>query len=207
MRYQNMVNPVIHFFSVRTADRSAIFQADILVPPLFAMVRTSHLPTTLRASALSLLGLCVNTSPIALLPYVEELFEAFVDLLRIEAVPISQKPKSSGVPKEPQQDGEDTEQPAAPPAPTADAQATATNSKLPPLRRAALHFLSLLTRAFTTHILESSTIIYNISDATIKRARTTIAYVAAVDEDNVVRVMARETLEGLDRLSSALVGL
>lgn len=205
MRYQNMVNPANPFSSERTAERSAIFQADILVPPLFAMVRTSHLPTTLRVSALSLLGLCVNTSPIALLLYVEDLLEAFVDLLRIEAVPISQRPRSSSAPKEPQQD--DTMQPPTASAPTGDIQPTATNSKLPPLRRAALHFLSLLTRAFTTHLLESSTVIYNISDATTKRARTTVAYVAAVDEDNVVRVMAKETLQGLDRLSSALVGL
>ncbi|KAH8105986.1 hypothetical protein BXZ70DRAFT_886180 [Cristinia sonorae] len=180
--------------------------ADVLVPSLFAMVATTHLPTPLRVSALSLLAQCVNTSPIALLPYSEDIFEAIVDLLHVESVPMTRGPPKPAESRSriPAEDGDKSNVPNAP---LMDNQPTAANPKFPPLRRAALHFLSLLTRVFTSQILESSSISYTIPNNTIKRARITVGYVAVVDEDNIVRVMADETLEGLNRLSSALLGL
>ena len=188
--------------------------ADILVPSLFAVVRAAHLPTPLRVSALSLLAQCVNTSPIALLPYSEDVFEALVDLLRVEMVPMFQKTSKtlheshptlpeSASPKEKREHKETSAS-----TPTMDSQPTVANPKFPPLRRAALHFLSLLTRAFTSQILESSSLgTFVIPDAAMKRARNVIGYIAVADEDSVVRVMAGETLEGLERLSGALLGL
>ncbi|THH29131.1 hypothetical protein EUX98_g5057 [Antrodiella citrinella] len=183
--------------------------ADVLVPSLFAMVRMAHLPTPLRVSALSLLAQSVNTSPIALLPYREDLLEALIDLLRVETVPMSQKPsKKSDQKLAEDTDGVDDSDTSTAPSATMDSQPTIANSKFPPLRRAALHFMSLLTRAFTSQILESSSLAtYTIPDTTLKRARTTLGYVAVMDEDSIVRVMAGEALEGVDRLSGALIGL
>ena len=40
----------------------------------------------------------------------------------------------------------------------------------------------------------------------ITRAGTTLGYVASADEDAMVMVMAREAREGLEQLSSALLG-
>ena len=41
----------------------------------------------------------------------------------------------------------------------------------------------------------------------MERTRTTLGYVAAADADNVVRVMAREAVEGLDQLVEAILGV
>lgn len=126
-----------------------------------------------------------------------------VDLLQVETVPAAPRVKKAPV------EEEDEIEKSEPPTPaTMDAQPTSTNSKFPPLRRAALHFLSLLIQACTARLYESS-------DGTdmvfppqlVRRAKTTLGYVAATDEDAVVRVMARETLEGLDRLAEAMMGM
>jgi len=45
------------------------------------------------------------------------------------------------------------------------------------------------------------------SGSQIKRIKVTLAYVGSTDKDNVVRVMAREAIEGLDQLSEAIMGL
>ncbi|KAJ6539322.1 hypothetical protein B0H19DRAFT_961303 [Mycena capillaripes] len=152
---------------------------DILVPPLFHVVRSSQVPTTLRTSALSLLAECENTCPLALIPYVTDLSEAMVDLLQIES--------STTIPTE-----------------SEDANPISANSKLPPFRRAALHFLGLLIRETTRQIYDSSLI--EFSSRLLKRIRTTLAYVSATDGDRVVRVMAREAVEGLSELEEAMVG-
>ncbi|KAJ7682824.1 hypothetical protein DFH06DRAFT_306273 [Mycena polygramma] len=152
---------------------------DILVPPLFNVVRSSQAPTTLRTSALSLLAECENTCSLALTPYVTDLSEAMVDLLQIET--------SSTTPTE----SEDTNPISADP-------------KLPPFRRAALHFLGLLIRETTKQIYDASQI--EFSNRLFKRMRTTLAYVSATDGDMVVRVMAREVGEGLSELEEARLG-
>ena len=86
------------------------------------------------------------------------------------------------------------------------------NSKFPPLRRAALHFLALLIQACTARAYEAgsaggSGALVLFPPALMTRMRTTLGYVAATDADDVVRVLAREAVEGLDQLTEAIVGL
>ncbi|KAJ7179134.1 hypothetical protein C8R46DRAFT_1187560 [Mycena filopes] len=152
---------------------------DILVPPLFHVVRSAQIPTTLRTSALSLLAECENTCSLALIPYVTDLSEAMIDLLQIES--------SSNISTE-----------------SEDNNPVSANSKLPPFRRAALHFLGLLIRESTRQIYESARI--EFSSRSFKRIRTTLSYVAATDGDMVVRVMAREAVEALAELQEAMLG-
>jgi hypothetical protein len=130
---------------------------DILVPRLFAVVRSSDIPTTLRTSSLSLLSTCVNTFPLAMLPYVEDLSSAMIDLLQIESVPFAHdhKPsiKTPTNPREndsePLEDSEPSEE-----LQTMDSNPTSKNPKFPPLRRAAIHFLSLLIQAATRQLYD-----------------------------------------------------
>ncbi|OBZ76096.1 hypothetical protein A0H81_03253 [Grifola frondosa] len=174
--------------------------AGLVVPPLFQLVRTSHLPTVLRVSAISLLAQVAKTNSLAILPYAIDLSEAMIDLLQIESVPASQRHKPPPV-------DSGSEQEVVPPA-TMDFQPTSANSKFPPLRRAALHFLSLLVNACTTRLYESGDAgEFALPPRLVKRAKITLGYVSTTDEDTVVRVMARETLEGLDQLTEAIIGL
>jgi hypothetical protein len=78
---------------------------------------------------------------------------------------------------------------------------TSMDSKLPPFRRAALHFLGLLIRETTKQLYESSHV--EFSGILLRRIKTTLAYVASTDGDAVVRVMAREAVEGLRDLEEA----
>ncbi|KAJ7507767.1 hypothetical protein B0H11DRAFT_2314195 [Mycena galericulata] len=152
---------------------------DILVPPLFHLVRSSQVPTTLRTSALSLLAECENTCPLALTSYAVDLSEAMVDLLQIEST------RKTSVESE-------------------DSNPTSTDSKLPSFRRAALHFLGFLIRETTRQIYDSSDT--ELSGRLLKRIRTILTYVSVTDADMVVRVMAREAIEGLAELEEARLG-
>ncbi|EMD40865.1 hypothetical protein CERSUDRAFT_91616 [Gelatoporia subvermispora B] len=190
--------------------------AHLLVPPLFAVVRTSHFPTPLRTSAISLLAQCAQTSLLALIPYAADLTEGMIDLLQVETVRPAPRPKTSApkatvedVPDDLEQDSDAESEPTDPEPPaTMDAQPTSTNTKFPPLRRAALHFLSLLIRATIKHIYDSDGEEIDIIPVrTVKRAKTTLGYIAVTDEDTVVRVMAREAAEELDQLAEAVAGL
>jgi len=151
-----------------------------------------------------------------------------VDLLQLESVPTVSPP-----PKQPikssrtydQRSGNDftktkaeeihegdeqdvTTGPTSQPSPlTMDTHPTLANSKFPPLRRAALHFLALLIRACISRVYSTGRTGMLIPDAYIARAKTTLGYVASTDEDAVARVMAREAREGLGQLSDALLGL
>ncbi|KII94758.1 hypothetical protein PLICRDRAFT_33568 [Plicaturopsis crispa FD-325 SS-3] len=176
---------------IRRCGNALSIYVDILVPPLFAVVRSSNVPTTLRTSALSLLAECVHTNALALLPYTTELFGAMIDLLQIETVP-----SARDAPKQNEEE--------APP--SMDSQPTSTNSKFPPLRRAALHFLTLLLRTCIAQAYETSAPPM-FSDGSADRAKTTLTYVAATDADDVVRVMAREAAEELEDLHRAMLGL
>ena len=142
-----------------------------------------------------------------------DLAEAMVDLLQVESVPASQRaagPRSEADSEAKRQSNEaagaETDPPK--PHPTMDSQPTSTNTKFPPLRRAALHFLALLIQACTTRIYETGdTERFLLPPDVMRRAKTTLGYTAAADADDVVRVMARETAEGLDQLAEAVLGL
>ncbi|KAG9219333.1 hypothetical protein CCMSSC00406_0001743 [Pleurotus cornucopiae] len=179
----------------RCGDALGIY-VDTLVPPIFHVFRSSHLPTTLRTSALSLLTECENTYSLALIPYTVDLADSMIDLLQLESVSNTQPPK----PTKPEQD--------VPPEPqrshdTMDDQPTSTNTKFPPLRRAALHFLAILARATTKLVYDGVLERQPFPPRLIQRVKTTLAYVASVDKDNIVRVMAREAGEYLAQLEQA----
>jgi hypothetical protein len=177
---------------------------DILVPRLFAIARSSDIPTTLRTSSLSLLSTCVNTFPLAMLPYVEDLSTAMIDLLQIESVPFAHDHKSK-IKTPTNNDSEDSE-------PTEESQSmdsnpTSKNSKFPPLRRAAIHFLSLLIQAATRQLYDrpGTDVSVMFSRILFDRLKVTLGYVSSSDVDGVVRLMAREATEGLTQLQQAIL--
>ncbi|KAI0036174.1 hypothetical protein K488DRAFT_41568 [Vararia minispora EC-137] len=178
---------------IRRCGRVLPEYASLLVPPLFAIVRTSHLPTTLRTSALSLLGQCADTSDLALLPYIADLTDAMVHLLQIETVRIGNDIAEDSI-------GPDD-------VPTMNNAPTATNPKFPPFRRASLHFLALLVRAYTRRAYEDPKATVFLGEFPTERIATTLRYIAGTDADNITRVMARELIEALHDADRAQVGL
>ncbi|KAF8231899.1 hypothetical protein L208DRAFT_1361765 [Tricholoma matsutake] len=179
---------------IRQSGDALSIHADMLVPPLLRTLRSQNVPTVLRMSSISLLAECVKTDTLSMLPYLSDLGNTIVDLLQLETV--STNPRSS-------EKGDDT----ADQAPTMDSNPTSTNSKFPPFRRAAVHFLSLLFRETTKQIYESSFGGSVLPDGFIRIAKTTLSYVASTDQDTLVRVMAREAGEGLQKMQQAMIGL
>ena len=180
---------------------------DILVPRLFAIARSSDIPTTLRTSSLSLLSTCVNTFPLAMLPYVEDLSTAMIDLLQIESVPFTHDHKSkiktpTNLRENDSEDSQPTEEPQS-----MDSNPTSKNSKFPPLRRAAIHFLSLLIQAATRQLYDQPGTDLSVMFLRIlfDRLKVTLGYVSSSDVDSVVRLMAREATEGLKQLQQAVL--
>jgi hypothetical protein len=96
-----------------------------------------------------------------------------------------------------------------PPTPNMDHQPTAANPTFPSFRRASLHFLGVLVRAYTRRAYASSESsgMLSVDDFPTRRATTTLAYIAATDADAVVRVMAGEVGDAVHTLERALVGL
>ncbi|ESK92903.1 hypothetical protein Moror_9059 [Moniliophthora roreri MCA 2997] len=154
-----------------------------IVPSLLLVLRSRDSPTTLKTSSLSLLAECQRTYPLVLLPYFVDLSEGILDLLQVETS------RSS-----------DTEA-------VMDDQPTSKNTKFPPLRRAALHFLSLLLKGTTEQIYDSSFGKEVFSKELIQRAKIILSYVSDTDVDTVVKVMGREALEQLAQLERAMIDL
>lgn len=173
-------------------------------------MRSSHLPTALRTSAVSLLALCTNTSSLAVLPWATDLLEAMIDLLQIESVPISQVSKTDTkvLPKD-DANGEVRGNAAkAPKHDSVDFRPTTKDPRIPILRRSALHLLALLIQAFISQIDDpASKSLYVLPGELMRRAKNTVGYIAVTDEDEIVRVMAKEASEGLDSLAEAMLGL
>lgn len=133
-------------------------------------------------SAISLLSECVNTHALALLNYTDNLASAMLDLIQVEtvtvtpyskALPENEKPKRASV--------------------TMDSDLTTRNSKLPPFRRAALHFLTMLIRADISVVVRGSE---------KSRALSILKYITLTDEDTIVRVMSREAADLLEDVDS-----
>jgi hypothetical protein len=167
-----------------------------------------------------------ETNALSLFPYAIDLFGGMIDLLQLEGVPATASPpKQPGEPnpgdwegkgsrktkaednREADEEDEESEPTSQLPPPTMDTQPTVANSKFPPLRRAALHFLALLIRACISRVYGMGSMGILVPGAYLTRASATLGYVASTDEDAVVRIMAREAGEGLEQLSNALVGL
>jgi len=91
--------------------------------------------------------------------------------------------------------------------PTMDDLPTHANPKFPPFRRASLHFVGKLVRAYTRRAHEGEQAPDPFDNSLKKHMLTTLNYVAATDADVVVRVMAREVIEALHGLNRARLGL
>lgn len=170
----------------------ALSSGNVIIPPLLRVVRSPTAPTTLRTSSLSLLADCQNTYALAVLPYLLDLAEGMIDLLQVETT--STTDNTTTIKSE---EGRKS---------TMDDHPTSTNTKFPPLRRAALHFLTLLIRGTTKEIYESYASAGDnarLSVGLTKRMRITLGYISNTDDDMLVRVMAREALEDLAHLELA----
>ncbi|KIK95639.1 hypothetical protein PAXRUDRAFT_826796 [Paxillus rubicundulus Ve08.2h10] len=182
----------------RCGDALSIY-ADNVMPRLISVLRSSYAPTVLRTSAISLLTECVKTSLVAVLGYTTELSTGMIDLLQVEMVPVSQLPS-----REDEAEKTKTEQPKEKEA--LDSTPTAVDSKLPPLRRAALHFWTLLLQQLT-HTVYNGGRVDKLQAPVLRRAKVTLGYISSTDEDGVVRLMAREANEAIDQLHKAMLGM
>lgn len=225
----------------RCGDALGLY-ADTLLPPLLSLLREPRAPVILRTSAISLLSECINTSARVVERCTEEIAEGMLDLVLVEmTVATPTRPIAKVNEKRMEMDAEvSTEYAESEPAPTPrsqperppdplDISPLSASSKVPALRRAALHFLALLMRVLIREAYErggsswsgvqirgiygGQTGAYTsygggpLRQEFMKRARTVLEYITTVDEDTVVRVMAREVGEGLEGLEKALVGL
>jgi len=160
---------------------------DVVVPPLLAIVQNADIPTVLRTSSISLLADCVDTWPLALLPYSQDLCFGFIDLLQVETL------------------GKDTRRPKEA---TIDSNPTLKNSKIPALRRSAIHFLGSYFRAATKLIYDERNLnaITMFPKSLVQKATVTLDYISSTDDDNRVRAMAKEARENIEDLQRAALG-
>ncbi|TFK75938.1 hypothetical protein BDN72DRAFT_891803 [Pluteus cervinus] len=174
--------------TIRRCGSALSIYVDLIVPTLFQISRSSGLPTTIRTSSLSLLADCENASSLALLPYIQDLVNAMVDLLQVESVASKQTHSK-------------TEKP------TMDTEPTFAESKFPPLRRAAIRFLSLVVKDTTQALYDDFCDPSILPQPMVERAKTTLGYLTYADDDQMIRVMAREALEMFEHLQTAQLGL
>ncbi|KAG6378921.1 hypothetical protein JVT61DRAFT_13206 [Boletus reticuloceps] len=184
----------------RCGDALGVY-ADIIVPRLISVFRASYAPTVLRTSAVSLLTQCVTTSTVSVLCYINDLATGMIDLFQVEMVSTVQSPskdddRGTGTRKAQEHDA----------AEALDTKPTVINPKLPPLRRAALHFWTSLLHQLT-HATYDGTMVEGLPATLLRRAKITLGYIAATDEDGIVRVMAREASEAIDQLNKATLGI
>lgn len=172
-------------------------------------MRGSYLPTTLRTSALSLLATIADTADLALLPYAHDIGHSMLDLLQIEGARASVEARGQQHPVSTTTDANLSPIPSSS-IPSMDDQPTPANPTFPPFRRASLHFLGILVRAYTRRAYassDSSVSGMSLDDFPTRRAATTLAYIAATDADAIVRVMAGEVGDAVHTLERAHVGL
>ncbi|GAA5870444.1 hypothetical protein JCM8547_004033 [Rhodosporidiobolus lusitaniae] len=85
---------------VQRAGEALGVLAPTLLPPLLLTLRTATLPVPLRASSLTLLAVCVETAPTAMVQHAELLAEAATTLLQVESVPLRPKVKAAAAEEE-----------------------------------------------------------------------------------------------------------
>ena len=122
-----------------------------------------------------------------------------IDLFQVEMVSTVQSPPKDGErgTQRPQEhDGKEA----------LDSKPTAIDPRLPPLRRAALHFWTSLLHQLT-HATYDGTAMERLPAILLRRAKVTLGYIASTDEDGIVRVMAREANEAIDQLNKATLGI
>ncbi|KAG8846167.1 hypothetical protein FRB96_002066 [Tulasnella sp. 330] len=214
-----------HVLSVSFAHVSLV---NILVPSMFGVVRSRHLPTALRTSALALLAQCAEVSPIAMLPWSADLCSGVTDLVQLEGVssrPADMQPrKNAPSGEEDSADVNENDVLVGPkPLEEMDIQPLSQDPKLAPLRRSALHFISVLLRSLITNEHDrgsaSTSLVPSLNVSNFRTSRTSaqtsasslreeympadvvrhmrlvLGYARVTDVDDVVRVMAGEVLE------------
>ena len=178
----------------------------MLIPQLFNVFRLRAIPTILRASSLSLLADAIDTYPLVMLPYSDDLSQAMVDLLQVESEPgrvaASTPNKDTQESMGPVKDN-GNENPGA--EPTGDNDHLTANPRHPPLKRAAIHLLGRLVQS-TLRELDDEAHVVPFSANFLTRARITLGYVASTDQDNVTRAMAREVRDEITAFESRLLG-
>lgn len=155
------------------------------------MFRAASLPTSLRASALSILSLIADTSPLTFATHLNNLVLASVDLLQVETVarprlvaPVVPESVSPATDDETAAAGDDDDA-AGDDAPQ-DRSATVADAKHPMLRRTALKFLGSAIVA-DSHLDQAE-----VDAAAWARVGTVVGYVRATDVDPHVRSLAGE---------------
>ena len=179
--------------------------ADILIPVLISVFRTRAIPVTLRTSALSLLADAINTYPLVTLPYTEDLSQGMIDLVQVESRSTLVNP-GKPAPQKMVAEEEDHKDGKAKSKHPGDNDHLSSDSTYPPLRRAALHLLTLLIRV-TMRAMEDGHHILPFSGAFVRRAHITLGYIASTDDDSIARVMAREVNEELTSFEAYVLGL
>lgn len=164
---------------IQRAGTSLSRFTQIVIPPLLRVFPDASLPTVIRSSALSILGIAMHTDHLGMLPWRDELLEACLDLIEIELVPLQ---KASDAPFDPHQ---------------------SKNSKHPVLRRAALVLVAELLESpvldqvahepFAIRTRPAPAAGATESKSRVRAARV-IGYASQVDADDLVRRQADEVL-------------
>lgn len=134
---------------------------------------------------------------VSILRYINDVASGMIDFLQVEMVPAVRPP--------PPKDG-DGETPKADGTKVLDSKPTAVDPKLPPLRRAALHFWTTLLNELTRATYDGA-MVGRLPVTLLERAKVTLGYIASSDEDGIVRVMAREANEAIGQLNKATLGI
>ncbi|KAF8524594.1 hypothetical protein BU17DRAFT_74714 [Hysterangium stoloniferum] len=207
---------------------------NILIPPLLTILQSSHLPTTLRSSALSILAQCVATNALALNAYMEALWDTCIELIQLESVAAKCDKKRAKEPDTVPQvttEGDEgslpeTSKPSTRQLDLMDTNPTTVDSKAAPLRRSALHLFSQVLRANIKRLYDAAPDFTSLPQVTLdagrhgrmggempvssvllKRSSTVLSYVAATDEDGVTKVMASEASELVKQYKEAVMGI
>jgi hypothetical protein len=163
---------------------------DVLIPPLLLVFRAASLPTSLRASALSILSLVAETSPLTFSTHLNSLVLASVDLLQVETVarPRTMVPAavSDPVTQQDANEADSDDEVETEERPPEDRPATIADAKHPMLRRTALKFLGAALVA-DSHLDQAE-----VDRAVWGRVGTVVGYVRATDIDPHVRSIAGE---------------
>ncbi|KAG9317662.1 hypothetical protein JVU11DRAFT_1873 [Chiua virens] len=187
---------------IRRCGSALGLYADIIVPRLISVFRSSYAPTVLRTSAVSLLTQCVKTSMVSVIGYVDDLATSMIDFLQIEMVSAARPaPPKNGDGEKPIDKAEGHKQ-----VEVLDSKPTTVDPKLPPLRRAALHFWTTLLQQLTLAMYDGATM-EKLPLGFLRRAKVTLGYVSSTDEDGIVREMAKEAREAVDQLNKAMLGI
>lgn len=124
-----------------------------------------------------------------------------IDLLQVESPGKYKQPASE------QSGSSSKSSPSGPLPQISDGRPMSTNSELLPLRRAGIRFLSIIIRGTVQAMYNDSCDPSIMSPPIIDRAKTILAYLILTDDDNLIRIMAREALEMVGQMEQAQIGL